>query len=111
MYGLIECAPHGNVIREIRRESAIEICRAGLKMGREPPIPHGQIIVFFFVHLLVDDILLRHPKRPARPPLMDLGCASSRFDSCFQAPIASPRRSNISSGCHQSRPLKSNAKS
>ena len=56
--GLIECGPHGDVVREVGGQATVEIGGACLKMGSESSVLHWQIVVFFLVHLLVDDILL-----------------------------------------------------
>ena len=54
---LVEGTSHGDMVGEIGRQSSVEVGRTGLKMSGEPPVLHGQIIIFFLVHLLVDHVL------------------------------------------------------
>lgn len=61
VYHLLDCTPHCYLIRQIRRQSTIEVGRACLKVGSQSTILHGKIIVFLLVHLLVDDVLLCDP--------------------------------------------------
>ncbi len=56
--GLVESSPHSYVVREICRQSSVEIGGTSLEMGCETSILHRQVIVFFLVHLFVDHILL-----------------------------------------------------
>ena len=60
MNGLVKGAPHSDMVREIGGQPAIEVGRASLKMRGESPVPQWHIIIFFLVHLFVDDILLGH---------------------------------------------------
>ena len=39
--GLIECTPHGYMVREIGGQPPVEVGGAGLQVGRESSILHG----------------------------------------------------------------------
>ena len=56
--GLVEGAPHCNVVCEIGGQASVEV-RPVLKMRGETSVLHGQVVILLLVHLLVDDILFR----------------------------------------------------
>ena len=58
--GLVESASHGDMVGEICRQPAVEVCRSGLKMGGESSVLERKVVVLLFVHLLIDNILLGH---------------------------------------------------
>jgi len=58
--GLVQSASHGDVVGEICRQSAVEVCRSGLKMGSESSVLERKVVILLFVHLLIDNILLCH---------------------------------------------------
>lgn len=74
--GLVQGSPHSYVIRKICRQASVEIGRARLEMGCESPILHGQVVIFFFVHFFVDDILLGDPQRTAGASFVYFGCST-----------------------------------
>ena len=56
--GLVECAPHCHMVRQVRGQPAVEVRRAGLEVSGEASVLHRQVIILFFIHLFVHDILL-----------------------------------------------------
>lgn len=98
--GLIQGAPHGDVVRQVRGQSAVEVCRPGLEMGGESSVLEREVVILLFVHLLIDDILLRHPQRATCASFVDLGCSPRRLDSGLETSIAPPRGSNVGTVMH-----------
>lgn len=94
---LVKSTPHSYMVGKICGESAIEIRRTCLEMGCESSILQWQVVIFFFVHLFIDNILLGHPQRTTSPPFMDFRGPARRLDSCLQTSIASPRSRDIGS--------------
>ena len=101
--GLIECTSHRHVVGEIGGETAIEVRRAGLEVGRQSSVLKREVVVFLFVHFLVDDVLFRHSQRATRSSLVDLRGASSGLDAGLETAITSPRSGNVCSGEDQSK--------
>lgn len=66
-------------------------------MRSQTAVLHGQVVIFFLIHLLVDNILFGDPQRTACSSLVDLRSSSSGLDTGFQAPITAARGSNVSS--------------
>lgn len=61
-----------------------------------------QVIVFLFVHLLVDDILLGDAQGTAGALLVDLRSAAGRLNACLEAAVAPTRGSDVgTAGCQQ----------
>ena len=89
--GLVQSASHCDVVGEICGQPAVEVGRPRLEMGGEPSVLQWQIIVLFFIHLLVHDILLGDTKRAAGPSFVDLGRSSRRLHASFEASITPPR--------------------
>ncbi len=96
--GLVERGAHGDVVRQIGRQSTVEVGRARLQVRRETPVLVGQVVVLLLVHLLVDDILLRHAQGPTRPSLVDLRRSTCRLDSSFETAVAASRRRDVGAG-------------
>jgi len=94
---LVECAPHGHMIRQICRQPPVEVRRARLQVGREASILHRQVIVLFFVHLFVHDILLGDTQRATGAALVYLRRPPSRFHTRFEASITPSRSGDIRS--------------
>lgn len=80
---LTECAAHGDVVGEVGSETTIEVGVLGLQVCSETTVLHGQVVIFFLVHLLVDNILLCDAERPACAALVNLRRATSRLDAGF----------------------------
>lgn len=74
--GVIHGASHGDLVGQVGVESPVEVDGSGLKMGSEPAILHGQVVVFLLIHLLVDNILLGHAQRAACASLVDFRCST-----------------------------------
>lgn len=55
---LTKCSPHSDVIGEVCCQSPVEVCVGSLQMGGKTAVLHRQVVIFLFVHLFVDDILL-----------------------------------------------------
>jgi len=83
-------ASHGDLRREVFGEPAVEVGRAGLQMGRQTLVLHGQVVVLLLVHLLVDDVLLRDAQRPPGAFAVDVGRALGGLEARFQTAVASP---------------------
>ena len=58
--GLVKSTPHGYMVGEVGCQPAVKVCRAGLEVGSQSSVLEREVIVFLFVHFLVDDILFRH---------------------------------------------------
>ena len=56
--GLVKRTPHCDVIGKVSGKPPIEVGGPSLQVGSEPAVLKGQVVVFFLVHLFVDDILL-----------------------------------------------------
>lgn len=84
----------GNVVVQL----AIEQPRGSLEVGVESLVLSGQVIVFLFVHFLVDNILLGDAQSAASALLVDLGSATGRFDASLKTAVASARGSYIGTG-------------
>lgn len=50
------------MIGKVGGEASVKVGRSGLKMGGKSSILHGEVIVFLFIHLLVDHILFGNPQ-------------------------------------------------
>ena len=55
---LAESCPHSYVVGEVCGKLSIKVGIAGLKVCCEPTVLHWQIVIFFLIHFLVDNILL-----------------------------------------------------
>ncbi len=95
--GLVERAPHSHMIRQIGGQPPVEVGRARLQVGREASVLHRQVIVLFFVHLFVHDILLGDTQRAAGAALVNLRRPSSRLHTRFEASIAPSRSGDVRS--------------
>lgn len=100
-YGLVKSRSHCNMVGQVSGQLSVEIGGPGLKVSGESPILHWQVVVFFFVHLFVDDILLSHAERPTSTSLVNLGGSTGRLDSGLKTSVTSSRRGNISTGNDQ----------
>lgn len=58
---LFNCTTHCHLVCQICSQSTVEVGRSSLQVSSEAPVLHREIVVLFFVHLLIDDILLRYP--------------------------------------------------
>ena len=87
--GLIECTPHGYMVRQVGRQPPVEIGGAGLQVRRQPSVLHRQVVVLLLIHLFIDHILLGDSQGAPCATLVDLGCSACRFDSGFQTAITS----------------------
>ena len=94
---LVECASHGHMVRQICGQPPVEVRRAGLQVGRQTSVLHRQVIVLFFVHLFVHNILLGDAQRATGAALVDLRCPSSRLHTGFEASITPSRGGDVRS--------------
>ena len=72
MNRLIKRASHCNMACQIRSQTPIEVRGPSLQVRGESAIAHRQIVVFFLIHFLVDNILFRNAERPACSPFVYL---------------------------------------
>ena len=94
--GLIKSASHRDVIGEVGREASIEVCRTRLEVRRESPILHRQIVVFLFVHFLVNDILLGNTQRTTSASFVNFRGPPSGLHTCLKTSVTSSRGSDVS---------------
>jgi hypothetical protein len=99
--GLSEGTTHGNVVGEVGSKTTIEVGILSLQMCGQATVLHGQVVVFFLVHLLIDDILLGDTQGASCTALVDLRSASCRLDTGFQTAITSTRGSDVCSANSQ----------
>ena len=104
--GLIESAPHRNMVGEVGGETAIEVGRAGLEVSGQSSVLKREVVVFLFIHLLVDDILFGHSQRTTRSSLVNLRSSSGRLNASLETAITSPRSSDVCSEEDQSTVLR-----
>ena len=98
---LIESRSHGNMIGEVGCKPPVKVRRPSLKVSGESSILRRKIIVFLFVHFLIDNVLLGDSERSTCSALVDLGSSSRRFNTSFQTSVAPPRSSNICTGWNE----------
>lgn len=96
---IVVCNSHSgtNGARDICLEASVELQRVGMEVCRESPVLGRQVLVFFFVHFFIDDILFRDAKASASAFLVDFRSASGRLQASFQAAITSSRSCDIGS--------------
>lgn len=86
------------MVCQVGSQSAIEIGIASLEVCSETTVLHWQVVIFFLIHLLVDNILLGNTKRATSTALVDLTGTSGTLDTSLQAAVTSARSGNVSSG-------------
>ncbi len=69
--------------RNVVVQLLVEHNRGCVKVRIQPLVLSRQIVVFLFVHLLVDNILLGDTQRTTSALLVNLRCPSCRFNACF----------------------------
>jgi hypothetical protein len=87
--------------RNVVVELLIEHDRCGVQMGIETLVLRRQVVIFLFVHLLIDDILLSHAKGATSAFLVDLRSSTCRLDARFQTAVTAARGSNVSTARYQ----------
>ena len=99
--GLSEGTTHGDVVGEVSSKAAIEVGVLCLQMCGQAAVLHGQVVVFFLVHLLVDDILFGDTPGASCTAFVNLRSASCRFDTGFKTAVTSARGSDVCSAKSQ----------
>ncbi len=100
--GLIKSGPRRYLAGQVSGQPSVELGRAGLEVGGEAAILHGQVVVLLLVHFLVDDILLSYPERTSCALLMDLRRASGGLEPGLETSVATTGSGNIGSKTKQS---------
>lgn len=80
---LIHYASHAHVVVKICGHPLVIFC------PREIVEVPWKVIVFFLIHLLVQDVIIGHSKAPTSSLFVYFGGTPSRFNSRFKAAIAS----------------------
>ena len=93
--GLVQGGPHGYVVREICWQASVKVDWPRLKVGRKSSVLHGKVIIFLFVHLLIDHVLFGDSQRTPGASLMNLRGPSCRFDSGLETAVTSPGGCNV----------------
>ena len=88
---------HRNLLGDVGLQSSVQVDVLALEMGSESTVLHRQIVVVFFVHFFIDDILLRDAERAASATLVDLRSSSRRLDSRFQAAVTTAGSGDVRS--------------
>lgn len=70
--GLTKRTSHGDVVGEVRCKATIKVGILCLQVCSQTTVLHRQVVIFFLVHLLVDDVSLCNAERSAGAALMDL---------------------------------------
>jgi hypothetical protein len=91
-----EHVPHSVLGRDVVVQLAVEEPRRRLQVGIQSLILCRQVIVFFFVHLFINDILLGDAQRTTCPLLVDLRSSAGRLYTGLQAAVTATRCSNVS---------------
>lgn len=69
---LLDSRSHGDLVGQIGSQSPVEVGGPCLQMGGQTAILHREVVIFLFVHLFIDDILLGDTKGPAGTALVYL---------------------------------------
>jgi len=96
-YSLTQSSPHGDVVGKVGSQSPVKIGVAGLQVCCQTTILHGQVVIFFLVHLFVNNILLSDTERPASATLVDLAGSSGTLDTGLKASVATTGGSDVCS--------------
>lgn len=99
--GLSKGTAHGYMVGEIGSKATVEVGVLCLQMCGQTTVLHRQIVVFFLVHLLVDNVLFGDTQGASCAAFVNLRSASCRLDTGFQAAITTTRGSNVCSGIGQ----------
>lgn len=98
---LSEGTAHGDVVGEIGSKTTVEIGVLGLQMCGQATVLHGQVVIFFLVHLLIDNILFGNTQGASCATLVDLRSASCGLDAGFQTAVTTTRSGDVCSGKSQ----------
>lgn len=86
------------MVSQVSLKSSVEVGILRLQVSRQATVLHREVIVLFFVHLLVDNILLGDAQGTSSPPFVNLRSPACRLYSGFETAVTSARRSNVCSG-------------
>ena len=100
-HGLAESVAHCDMIGKVCGKSTIKVGILGLQVGGQAAVLHGKVVIFFLIHLLIDDILLGNTERATSAALVNLGSATSRLDASLETSVASSRGSDVCSALGQ----------
>lgn len=90
-----EHVSHTMLGRNVVVQLAVEEPRRRLQVGVEPLVLSGQVVVFLFVHLFVDNILLGDAQSTPRSFLVNLRCSTRRLNPRLKAAVTAARCGNV----------------
>lgn len=74
---------------------AVEEPGRSLQVSVESLVLSRQVIVLFFVHFFIDDVLLSNAQGTSCSLLVDLRCSTRRLNARLQTAVTPSRRGNV----------------